>query len=47
MAIQKGGQNCSITTFALAFLLAPLIMYGQVDSAVQIKKKILMDNMGI
>ena len=37
MAIQKGGQNCSITTFALAFLLAPLIMYGQADLAVQIK----------
>ena len=35
MAIQKGGQNCPITYFT--FLLTPLRMYRQADSAVQIK----------
>ena len=46
MAIQKGGQNCSNYFFCLTFLLTPLMMYGQADSAEQIKNN-LYDIAGI
>ena len=54
MTIQKGGLRVTSFNskkllnyfFYLTFLLTPLIMYGQADLAVQIKK-ILMDIMGI